>query len=62
LRARIRWREREQAGGGKSDRDVSTLHLIPPTSDLPGLPGVGHLDWPSRTDPTAAVTLAVFAA
>jgi hypothetical protein len=38
LRARIRWRECEQAGRGKSDRDVSTLHVIPPTSDLRAYP------------------------
>ena len=38
LRARIRCRECEQAGRGKSDRDVSTLHVIPPTSDLGAYP------------------------
>ena len=28
----------EQAGRGKSNRDVSTLHVIPPTSDLGAYP------------------------
>jgi hypothetical protein len=35
--------------------------LIPPTSDLRAYPA-SAIGLPSRTDPTAAVTLAVFAA